>query len=551
LTTETDLICYLHPGWEPLIRPAPATRAWMDATPDSFAYRCLPLNIANAHGWEMLNPCGFDACWDGGIGPEAVTIRSEGGEAGAVRAPVSLFGQGVITFHVEGIFRTPPGWNMWVGGSPNRAKDGIHALCGVIETDWSPFTFTMNWRFTRPDHWVHFDAMEPFCFLFPVQRAAIERFRPRIEPLDSDPATQAGFVAWSQARDEFHRCMAQTPPSASADRWQKHYYRGVDVEGRALIDDHRSKLRLPAFDASAAPDLPVAPLGDPPETDSRSPTIERGRQTTGATAELNRTRRDLNRREWLLEATERQRALSQRASQILRREGLSGQDFLDEFYAPSRPVILTGEMKDWPALSRWTMAYLEGAVGSALVEYPSGPARDAQCEMDILMSRPGIADADVITRDASARAKALAPLYGDLGRLPKFLEPDRGEPTGLFWTGPKGAMTSLHHGLTNTFIAQIAGHSHIKLLPANEVGRLYNRDSVFSEIVKLDDPKLDFQTYPRLRGARVYDIVLAPGEILFIPLAWWRQITAPDFNVSVTYTNFLWPNEAYSDFPKE
>src|SRR5271165_1161304 len=51
-----DFLCYLHEGWQPLIRPAEPTRAWMDATPEAFAYRCLPLNIANAHGWEILPP---------------------------------------------------------------------------------------------------------------------------------------------------------------------------------------------------------------------------------------------------------------------------------------------------------------------------------------------------------------------------------------------------------------------------------------------------------------------------------------------------------------
>ena len=69
-----DLVCYLHPGWAPLIRPAPVKREWMDNTPDSFAYRCLPLNIANAHGWEILCPCAFDALWNGEAGTGAVTI---------------------------------------------------------------------------------------------------------------------------------------------------------------------------------------------------------------------------------------------------------------------------------------------------------------------------------------------------------------------------------------------------------------------------------------------------------------------------------------------
>ena len=206
-----ELTAYLHPGWAPLIRPAPASRAWMDATPESFACRCLPLNIANAHGWEVLTPCGFVAEWDGGTVPSAITITLDPG-ADPARAPVSLFGQGVITFHVEAIFRTPPGWNMWVGGSPNRAKDGIAPLTGIVETDGSPITFTMNWRFTRPGMAIRFEAMEPFGFLFPVQRAVLEKFEPAFAPLAADPATAARFQAWSEARDAFHESMRRHPP---------------------------------------------------------------------------------------------------------------------------------------------------------------------------------------------------------------------------------------------------------------------------------------------------------------------------------------------------
>ena len=138
-----DLICYLHPAWRPLLRPAPATRAWMDATSEAFAYRCLPLNIANAHGWELVSPCGFEARWNGGALAGDVVIRLDPG-ADPAHAPVALFGQGVLTFHVEGIFRTPESWNLWVSGPPNQGKDGIAPLTGVIETDWSPYTFTMN-----------------------------------------------------------------------------------------------------------------------------------------------------------------------------------------------------------------------------------------------------------------------------------------------------------------------------------------------------------------------------------------------------------------------
>jgi hypothetical protein len=241
-----ELTCYVYPGWAPRIRAASSRRPWMDDTPDSFAYRCLPLNIANAHGWEILNPRPFSAYWNGGTDIDGVKIRLGDAEPGAM-APVSLFGNGVLTFHVEGLFRTPPAWNLWVGGSPNAPKDAIYPLTGIIETDWAPFTFTMNWRFTRQNHWVRFERHEPICFLFPLQRGGVEAFRPQVLPMESDPETAEQFRLWSQARDQFHRKMATDPPSKPADRWQKHYYQGADMTGEQQRDDHQTRLRLPDF----------------------------------------------------------------------------------------------------------------------------------------------------------------------------------------------------------------------------------------------------------------------------------------------------------------
>jgi hypothetical protein len=224
----------------------------MDDTPESFAYRCLPLSIANAHGWEIATPCAVEAWWDGGAGVEAVTIAVEG-ELDPASAPVSMFGQGVLTFHVAGLFRTPPGWNLWVGGPPNQAKDGIAPLSGMVETDWSPFTFTMNWRFTRPNHKVRFEAGEAFAFLFPVQRATLEAFEPRFAALDSAPEVAAAFRDWSVSRDAFHQEMARNPPQKPADRWQKHYYRGVDAKGCPHIADHRTKSHARPFAPDGTP----------------------------------------------------------------------------------------------------------------------------------------------------------------------------------------------------------------------------------------------------------------------------------------------------------
>jgi hypothetical protein len=552
-----ELICYLHPGWAPLIRPAPARRGWMDNTPESFAYRCLPLNIANAHGWEVLSPCGFDAIWNGEAGTDAIRIQLAA-DAAPERAPVSLFGQGVITFHIEGIFRTPEGWNLFIGGSPNRGKDGIAPLSGVVETDWSPFTFTMNWRFTRPGHWVHFDAMEPICFLFPVERAVLQNFAPKFEPLDADPATLARFQAWSRARDEFHARMQDHPPPTPADRWQKHYYLGVDANGETLVADHLTKLRLQPFDRTAAPAIPLAPDNDPPQT---APVIQPAANVT-QDAGLSLA---LAKREWLLETIERQRDLVPGLVTIERVSGLSRDAFLSRFYALNRPVILQGEMADWPALTRWTPEYLQAAIGARPVEYQGGRLLDRQFEMhkdahrreapfDFFLDQilqPGAAnDAYITAYNSERNASAFSALHPDQRFLEKFLDRGAAAPHGMMWIGPGGTVTSLHHDLTNNFIAQVVGRKRIKLAPAADVGKLYNHRHVFSEITDLEDPSVDLSRYPRLAALRIYDVLLQPGEILFVPLGWWHQVKALEFSITITFTNFLWKNDGFVDYPQ-
>src|SRR4051812_12634224 len=57
-----------------LIGCGPPQRAWMDATTERFAYRCLPMVIANQAGWMIENPVDFTASWNGGRQPEDLWI---------------------------------------------------------------------------------------------------------------------------------------------------------------------------------------------------------------------------------------------------------------------------------------------------------------------------------------------------------------------------------------------------------------------------------------------------------------------------------------------
>ena len=86
---STDLLAYVNGARLPDIRPAPVRRSWMDETTKGHAYRCLPLAIANAHGWEVLSPASFEAWWDGSSEPDGVHVSSS---ADGARLPVGHLG---------------------------------------------------------------------------------------------------------------------------------------------------------------------------------------------------------------------------------------------------------------------------------------------------------------------------------------------------------------------------------------------------------------------------------------------------------------------------
>ena len=242
------LICYPTSGAPPKLVPAPVERDWMDRTIAGFAYRCLPLNIANAYGWLILNGAPFVAEWDGGMGLEAVTVQPATPDT-AVGAD-SHFGSGVLTFSIGALFRTEPGWDLVVTGPLNQPKDAIQPLTGIVETDWSPFSFTMNWKFTRKFTPVAFERDEPFCMIFPIQRGAIEQVEPELRPLEADPEVHAAYTSWAEGRRAFNEGLKVKGSKAEEEKWQKDYFRGSDRYAAAPTD-HRTRLRVKPFPPDA------------------------------------------------------------------------------------------------------------------------------------------------------------------------------------------------------------------------------------------------------------------------------------------------------------
>lgn len=266
----------------------------------------------------------------------------------------------------------------------------------------------------------------------------------------------------------------------------------------------------------------------------------------------------LRRSQWLLDFMERQRALSPWHRDLQRVRGIGAEDFLDEFYAPARPVLIEGAMEEWPALSRWTPSYLRETIGAAPIDYQGGRAssRDFEIDkeafrrtlpfvsyLDLIEADPGN-DAYITASNNERNRAALAPLDRDLGPLPDFMTPG----PGMMWIGPAGTLTPLHFDLTNNLIAQVVGRKHVFLLPPSETRHLHHNLHVFSDVHDLTD-EARLALYPSARRARRYEIELAPGDMLYVPVGWWHQVAALEFSVTLTYTSFCWPNDGWTEFP--
>jgi len=238
------LECYPMLPRPPELVPGSPDRDWMDGFHNRHPYRCLPLSMANTTGWELLCPFSFTAEWNGGPQKEDITITPDRPHPDIAKMVESHFTQGVLTFHAGYLFRTPPGWAVWATGAPNHVKDGIQALTGLVETDWLPFPFTMNWIFTRPGR-VSFKKGEPFCFITLTEHRKLEAVQPVIRSIDSDPVFKGQFDAWNRQRGEFNRRLARRDPETVKEAWQRYYFKGElpDDTGPAP-ETHVNKRRL-------------------------------------------------------------------------------------------------------------------------------------------------------------------------------------------------------------------------------------------------------------------------------------------------------------------
>ncbi|MGP0065354.1 MAG: cupin-like domain-containing protein [Isosphaeraceae bacterium] len=264
----------------------------------------------------------------------------------------------------------------------------------------------------------------------------------------------------------------------------------------------------------------------------------------------------LRKRDWVLANYRKLNRLHPRSSEVERRNRISRDEFLIEFYSANRPVIITGMMDDWPAMSKWCLDYFSDRFGGREVEVQTGrnSSPDYEIQSEKFVGRVRFGDFVERVRTAgetndfyltanndSHNRRALSELWEDIVQIPEYLKED--QPGGFFWMGPSGTLTPFHHDLTNNFMAQVIGRKRVKIAPSWDLPLMSNLHHCFSQA---DGRDLPATPNPAPSQPQILDCILHPGEVLFLPIGCLHFVQGLDITVTVSFTNFVFDNDFYS-----
>jgi ribosomal protein L16 Arg81 hydroxylase len=236
-------------------------------------------------------------------------------------------------------------------------------------------------------------------------------------------------------------------------------------------------------------------------------------------------------------------------TQVEKRRDIPAAEFAEKYVRGSRPVVLQGLADDWPALRRWSPQDLKERFGRHEVEIQVGRDNDPNYEVNKLSLRQTMRLADFVDKVMTGgptndyymtannellRSPEFAPLLADIGTLPDFCDRSQLVLLSSFWFGPAGTVTPLHHDTVMLFHTQIVGRKRWRFVSPLDTPRVYNFNGVFSP-VDVDNP--DLGRYPLWAQVKMLEVVVEPGETVFLPLGWWHQVTSLDISLSFSFTN--------------
>ena len=220
---------------------------------------------------------------------------------------------------------------------------------------------------------------------------------------------------------------------------------------------------------------------------------------------------------------------------------LSTEAFYNNYVARKKPVLIKEATKDWKAL-HWDLNYFYKIGKNVPVRVKVGDVSLGNVD-NITLSEYTQALASS-SADPTKRPPYLHdyPIFNAIPALIKDIEPFTLElfPKWYwnqwwnfiqFFMGPANSLTPLHFDTlcTHNLFFQIVGHKRFTLVPADQKDLCYMRDWRWS---KVNPNKLDLQQYPLFADVDLMEVMVGPGDILYLPPGTLHQVESLSMSVS-------------------
>ena len=98
------------------------------------------------------------------------------------------------------------------------------------------------------------------------------------------------------------------------------------------------------------------------------------------------------------------------------------------------------------------------------------------------------------------------------------------------------SVSSLHYDCVHGFLCQVYGTKRILLYSPDQEALVYPRRAFnMFRACHTGPDRIDYERYPMFRQARPVEVLLSPGETLFIPLGWFHCVYASTPVMSISY----------------
>jgi histone arginine demethylase JMJD6 len=244
---------------------------------------------------------------------------------------------------------------------------------------------------------------------------------------------------------------------------------------------------------------------------------------------------------------------------IIRRDNITYEEFIEEHYKPGIPLVFTKAAKVWKANGLFSPDWFRENYPDRKTDV-RGTTYTIKQVMDMVEASTEDKPAPYpMIFDIPSTIPELMPLLDPLDlnyASPNWLRNKMfnigkwGGAIEMFVGGPGGRFPYMHidYYHLNAWITQLYGEKRFTVFPRGQEDLLYPRpDDPWRSELNIFEP--DYEKYPKFKDATPIHFVVGPGETLFIPFGTWHSAYSLTPTISVAFDTLN--NKNHKEFMKD